>query len=369
MKVPIIGTALLKFGDLWDVGIVELIENSGKKAIKSAGISAEEISTLYISNALSPHISGISMLNVVASEKLGIPINVPIISGEASGALAIKEAAQAILSGRCECALVIGAEKTSDLRTEEVNSATQSFLGEEEVFIGATVQSQFAMMTKKYISTFGLKPEELSYIPSKSHKNALNNEFAQFCFGLDEKKINSSTIMSSPIRMLDCASYCDGAAALVLCSEDFAKAHQLKVIGNLIASSQATDSLSLSHRKDIISINSTTKASEEALSEARLKIKDVDLFEIYDQFPISEILGVEDMGLTVKGKGLEFIKANPKMVNLSGGIKSCGHAIGATGIRQAVDIIHRIKDNNLRYGLAHTLSGTGSMCVVNIFGK
>lgn len=369
MRIPIIAASQIKFGEFWEKGIRELIRESGEKAIKEAGLKSKDIGKLYIANVFASKTNGQSLPSSVAFEELGISNCACINAGDASGAAAINEAANSILSGQSNVAMVLGVEKISDFKTNKIYSLSSELIGQEESFVGATVQSQFAIMTRKYANDFKINPNELSFIPSKNHKNALGNENAQYIFELSEEKIASSPLGADPLRMFDCASYCDGAAALIMCNEKMAKKLKSKIKGYLLASSIASDSLSLSKRKSIIEMEATAKAVRDALGSAKLKQNDIDLLEVHDFAPVSEVMAVEDLGFCSKGKGLDFVKKNTQKINLSGGLKACGHALGATGVRQAVDVLRLLKANDFKLGITHTISGTGGLVVVNIFQR
>ena len=369
MKIPIIGAYSTGFGDLWDKDLGDILEEAGVNALKSAGISADDVDAVYIANAFSSKINGHAPICSLCFERLGISSSICISSGDASGAVAIKEAANLIMSGAAKYVMILGAEKSTDLKTNEMLAVAQDTIDDkEESFIGATVQSLFAIITRKYMADFGYNRDDLSFININSHKNGITNEFAQFRFELDINKINSSTFIADPIKALDCSPYCDGASAIILCSNDAAEKSKGNVLGYLLGSGIASMPISLSKRKSITRIDSTANAAAEAYKKAGLTPKDIGLIEAYDIVPISGILSIEDMGFAEKGKGIEFIKKNPKMVNSSGGMKSCGHAAGATGVRQAVNIIKKLKENGLKYGISNTMSGTGSLSAVNIYG-
>ena len=368
MRIPIIAASLIKFGDLWEKGIIDLIRDSSQKVLSDAGIKSNEVDELYIANEFSSIATGQSSLSSIAFEETGISNSVCVNAGDVSGAAAIKMAANSILAGQSDIVMVLGAEKITDLKISEISSLASSLISQkEEGFIGATVQSQFAIMTRKYLHDFRLNSHELSFIPSINHKNAVENEFAQYQFELSEEKISSSPFIAEPIRLLEASSYCDGSAAIIMCSRKVSKKFSRKIKANLIASSLVSDSLALSKRKSITAIESTAKASKEAFEAAGIKQKDVDLMEVHDFVPITEVLAVEDMGFAGKGDGIKFIRSNAKKINLSGGLKGCGHPLGATGIRQSIDIVKKLKKLRLRYGITQTLTGTGSMSAVNIF--
>jgi len=360
MKIPIIATSLVKFGDLWEKSLGDLMKEAGELALRNAKLKPGMIDSLHIANAFSQE-----MLSALAYEKLGISNSVSVNAADASGAVAIKEASNSILSGQSNIAMVLGVEKMTDFKSNDVLAWTSKLLGNEEYFTGATVQSQFAMITRKYLNDFGLKAEDLWFVPSKNHQNGVSNEYAQYRFELKQEKISSSPLAADPIRMFECASYCDGAAALIMCSSKIAR--KFKAKGYLLASSAASDSLALSKRKSLTSIESTKNAAESAYHAAGISSGNIDLAEVHDIVPISEVLAIEDLGFAKKGSGLGYIKSNNK-INPSGGLKACGNPLGATGVRQAIDVLRRLKSNKLKYGLTQTMAGTGSMSIVNIFG-
>lgn len=365
-KVPIIATSITKFGELWDKGINELIAEAGKKALAEASILPNQIGSLYIANEFSSRINGRSLLSSIAFEDLGMDNAICVNAGDASGSAAISLARDSISSGQSEIAMVIGVEKTSDLKSSEMLEMASSLIDQREASIGSTIQSQFAMITKKYMKDYELNPNDLSFIPSNSHKNALNNDFAQYRFELSEEKINSSPYFSEPIRLLELASYCDGAAALVMCNKRLSKKFK-KIKCSLASSAIASDSLALSKRISITSFQSTEKAARASLEQAGIKIQDIDAMELYDLAPIAEVLAVEDIGFAKKGQGISFIKRNLEKINTNGGLKACGNPCGATGVRQAISIIDKLNKEKLEYGLAQTIGGAGALSAVNIF--
>ncbi|MBI2650184.1 hypothetical protein HYX04_02620 [Candidatus Woesearchaeota archaeon] len=365
-KASIIATSLTKFGELWEKGINDLISEAGKKALDDAGISPSQIDSLYIANEFASPVSGQSLLSSIAFEELGIDGAVCVNAGDASGSVAVNLANNSLLSGQSEIAMVIGAEKTSDIKSAEMLALASSLIDQkEEANAGATIQSQLALITKKYLNDFGLDADELHFIPSNNHKNALSNEFAQYRFELSEDKIGSSQIFADPIRLLELASYCDGAAALVMCSAKISKKFDGRI--RLSSSAVASDSLALSKRRSITSLQSTEKAAELAFKHAGIQNKDIGVMELYDLAPITEVLAIEGLGFAKKGEGINFIKKNIEKINTNGGLKACGNPSGATGVRQAISLIDKLRKNELKYGLSHTLAGTGALSAVNIF--
>lgn len=368
MKVPIIGTSSTKFGELWDKGFRDLIRESGRKALENAKIKASDIDAVYVSNAFSQKTCSQALLSPVLYEELGISNSVCINGADCSGAIAINEAAKSIVSGENKIVMALGFEKISDFKPKNVLALTADTLSEQESKSGATIFSQFALITQKYLHDFKLKPEDYYFLLSESHKNAIANENAQYRFELSEEKIKSSPIASEPLRMFECASYCDGAAAVIMCNEDVSKKLD-NAKGFFLSGSVKADTLNLAKRESIIEMKSTINASIDSFKMSGLQPSQIGAMEIYDLVPIAEVIAVEDIGFAKKGYGIEFVKKNIKRINLSGGLKACGHAPGATGIRQAISLIHVLRKNKIDYGLTQTLAGTGALSAVNIFSS
>jgi len=180
------------------------------------------------------------------------------------------------------------------------------------------------------------------------------------------------------LKLLDCSPISDGAAAVVITRENAKKKHSHPI--SIVASEVATDTLSLHTRKIFSSLSSVVKASENAYRKAGVKPKDIDVAEIHDCFSIAEVIAQEDLGFSKKGEGAKDISAGKRtlrkgdiIVNPSGGLKACGHPVGATGIKQIVEIVEQLRDEagqrqveKANIGLTHNVGGTGSVAVIHI---
>ena len=340
MNIPIIQTSLIKFGQLWDKNISDLIYKVVEK------LDLTDVDAAFVANVYH-HATG---------EELHIDNTACINEEGASGAMALRQAAASIMSGQCKCAIVLGVEKATDLTGTQINNI--SSLPTEEKSQGATVSSQFALMAQKYMHEYGIKPADLASVASLNHKNAMQNPYAQFASELSAEAILQSPMVADPIHTLECAPHSDGAAAVVMCHPDSASSY--KVQGHFTASLIATDYENTAQRASLTSLDATKKCAK----QISMKISKA---EVYDIYPISELLAVEDLGFAKKGEAWGFIKKNKDMINASGGLKACGHAVAATGVRQAIDVLSRLKASE--HGLTHSLAGTGRLSVVNIFKK
>jgi len=375
MKVAIIGYAQTKFGEHWDKGLRDLISEAGNKAIKNSNLKKEDIDKVVCANALAPAVNGQSQINALCYDELGIKSSTVISCGNASGAEAIRQAALEIKSGKSNIVMVLGVEKITDLLLSQIVTVSSQLLDQEfEAYNGATITSIYAMMQRAYMEKFNVNEKEIAKIPVKNHKNALNNEYAQFNFEITTESVLKSAIIASPIRMLNNAAPSDGAAALILCKENLAK-NYTKTPFFIIGSGTGNDYLALHDRESLTEIKATKIAAEEAYKQAGINLSDVSAVEVHDVTSISEIFAVEDLGFCKKGEGIKFIEESEKFdvnpsINPSGGLKACGHPLAATGIRQAIDVCNYLKqNNNAKIGLTHTLSGSGSLAIVNIFSR
>lgn len=354
MRVAIAAYHQLKFGEHWDKSCDDLVIEVCNGLQKNSSIKPEDIDSAFIGS----YLDSIKASNLVYDE-FGIK-GIPIYS-DIAGSLAIMQAFYSIVSGKAKIAMVVGVEKTSDFLSEKLAKLKLSLVG-DDVFNGLTLDAGYALITKKYMQEFKLTREKLASVSVKNHKNALNNEFAFLRKKINNEQVINSPLVADPLRVMDTAPLCDGAAAILLCGEDIVESYCKDPVF-IINSAIGHDKSKLSDRGNLTTIKATSKAIKSALST---KITEISLAEVHDIFSISEIIAVEDLGLCEKGQGADFIKDNKNRINPSGGLKACGHAIGATGVRQTIDVVKRLKNG---LGLSHSISGFGSSCIINLFSK
>ena len=251
---------------------------------------------------------------------------------------------------------------------------------EWEGFVGATLSAIYAMMAKLHMKEFGTTEEDLAMVSVKNHRNAINNPKAQFKSEISVDAVLNSPYVAEPLKLLDCAPISDGAACVVLASEEVAKQYTDTPV-YIKASAQASDYLALHTRKELTTMQSVVAASRQAYKQAGIEARDIDVAELHDSFTIAEIMAYEDLGLIEKGKGAELIRdgvvemGGEIPVNPSGGLKACGHAVGATGVRQVVELTLQLRGDagkrqvDCENGLALNIGGTGGTAVVTILGR
>jgi len=381
--VSIIGIGITKFGELWEKSLRQLGLETGLSAINDAGITSADIDALYIGNMAAGSTLQQEHVSALMADYCGLTNNhVPatrVEAASASGGLALRQAYMAIAGGFIDIAVVGGAEKMTDVSDSE-SSYTVSMGSDEqwESKAGATFASLHAMIAQSHIDEYGTTREEMSAVSSKNHYHASMNPMAQFPFKLSPEAVSNSGIVSSPLRMLDCAPNSDGAAAVVLCASDKSSKYTKKAI-KIIGSGQASDTLSLHHRKYLNRMPAIGIAAKRAFESCNKKPSDLDLIEVHDNFTISEIIALEEIGIFKRGEaGAKILEGETKIggkipVNTSGGLKARGHAPGATGIAQVVEIVQQLRGEagdrqvkNAKIGMVENHGGTAATAVVHI---
>ena len=381
--VAVIGVGVTKFGELWDRSFRQLITEAGAKAILEAGISGKEIDALYVGSMGSGRFVGQEHVGALVADCSGFShLHIPstrVESACASGGLAVRQGYLSVASGINDIVVVGGIEKMTDVVGNEATNTLATVADQEwEAFFGATFPGLYAMIATKHMHDYGTTREQLAQVAVKNHANGALNPNAQFRREISLDAVIKAPPVSYPLGMLDCSPVSDGAATVVLCAAEKAKKYIDDPV-KIIASGQASDTLSLHGRREICTFDSTVHAAKMAYKQANLKSKDIDVAEVHDSFTIAEILAIEDLGFVKKGEGGKAIDKKITTldgeipINTSGGLKAKGHPIGATGVAQIAEIVAQLQGKadkrqikDAKIGLAHNVGGTGASCVVHI---
>lgn len=385
-RVAVIGIGATEFGELWDESFRDIGIQAGLAAVADANISADRIDALYVGNMSAGRFIEQEHIGALIADYAGLARDhIPATRVEAAGAsggLALRQGFMAVASGLHDIVVVGGAEKMTDVSDVESAMIQSSAADQEwETVLGATFPALHALIAKRHMHEFGTTREQLADVAVKNHKHGSLNPKAQFQREITRETVLGSPLVSSPLRVFDCAPSSDGAAAVVLCPLDIAKKFT-EIPVEIVGSGQASDTLSLHDRKDICTMEATKVAAKRAFTMANLTTKDVDVAEIHDNFTISEILAIEDLGFFKKGEGGRATEAGLTglegeiAVNTSGGLKARGDPIGATGLAQTVEIVAQLRGKadkrqvkDAMVGLAHNVGGTGATVVVHLFRR
>jgi acetyl-CoA C-acetyltransferase len=342
MTSCIVGWAHGKFGKREGEDLEKMIVEVATGAIADAGLTPGDIDEIYVGHFGGGFVKQDFPASLVlqASDALRFKPSTRVENACATGSAAIHQAANAIAARAARIALVVGVEKMTETPGEQIGGILMkaSYVKEEDRD-GMSFAGVFGQIAQLYFQRYGDQSDAMARIAAKNHKNGVSNPYAQlrkdlgyeFCRTVSDK----NPIVAGPLRRTDCSLVSDGAAALVLADLDTALALKKAVLLRAVA--QVNDYLPLS-RRDIVEFEGCAQAWKQAFARSRLSIDDLSLVETHDCFTIAELIQYEAMGLVPKGQGgraaLEGLteKTGKLPINASGGLKSKGHPIGATGV-------------------------------------
>ncbi|MEM3555815.1 MAG: thiolase domain-containing protein [Candidatus Micrarchaeia archaeon] len=383
-RVAIVGAAMTKFGEEWERGFREMIAEAGVKAIEDANMSGKEIDAIYGGTMAAGRLIGQEHITALIADYMGLnPIPATRVEAAcASGGVALRTGYLAVASGLHDVVVVGGVEKMTDVPVGDAAVALGGAGDQEwELFMGATFPALYALMARRHMHEFGTTEEQMAMVAVKNHYNASKNPYAHFQKRITLRDVMKSRKVASPLKLFDCSPITDGAAAVILAPLERAGKYTDTPV-EIIASAQASDTLALHHRKSLTTLNATVEAARKAYAMAKLKPNDIDVCEVHDCFTIAEIIAYEDLGFFKKGKGGKAVEDGETAldgripVNTSGGLKGCGHPVGATGVKQAVEITWQLRGEakerqvkGAEVGLTHNVGGSGATCVIHIMRR
>ena len=383
-SVSIVGVGLTKFGEQWEKSFKELIAEAGIKAIQDSGLERKDVDAVYGGCMASGRFVGQEHIGALIADQLGLnPVpSTRVEAACASGGVALRMGYMAVASGIHDIVAVGGVEKMTEVSTEDAGFALGGAGDQEtELFVGASFPALYALMARKHMKKFGTTEEQMASVAVKNHANAVNNEYAQFRRAIDIDTVMNSGYVSSPLKLLDCSPITDGAAAVLLMPTEQAKKINDKAV-EIIASTQASDTLALSDRENLYETKAAKIAGKQAYEQAGIKPNDVSFAEVHDCFTIAEIMAIESLGFCKLGEGGKFTEqGNTQLsgqipINTSGGLKGKGHPVGATGVAQAIETYlqlngeagkRQVKDAEI--GMTHNVGGSGATAVVHLYKK
>jgi acetyl-CoA C-acetyltransferase len=299
----------------------------------------------------------------------------------ASAGVAVRAAVRAIRRGECDVVLAGGCERMTNRSTAAVTEGLASAADDlYEIRAGITFPGAYAIMQRAYVERFGGTREDLAHVAVKNHEHALPNEYAQFHREITVQEVLDAPPVSEPIGLLDACPVTDGASAVVLVSDEYARRHDLEAPVSITGSGQGGDQLALQDREALAVTPATERAATEAYADADRRPGDVDVVEVHDCFTIAEVLALEGLGLYDVGEAVaaarrgETTASGRLPVNLSGGLKAKGHPVGATGGSQIVEMTRLLRGDHpnadhvadATVGLTHNAGGTVASAVVHV---
>ncbi|QRV14729.1 thiolase family protein [Haloterrigena salifodinae] len=372
--VAIIGASMTKFGQREEEWILELLAEAGLECLADAGAEASDVDHLYVSNMASGEFEGMTgVMNALAHDLGAMPAYTQRIDQtSSSGGAGIYAAWQSIASGASDLTLLVGGEKMTHRTTGESTDIIASVTHPDEYKHGVTLPSFAGLTARHYLERFDAPRESLATVAAKNHKNGVDNPNAQFQKEVAVDTILESPVIADPLRLYDFCPVTDGSAALLLCSEETAREYtdDYVVISGIDG---ATDTHVVHEREDPTVMGGVVESGNGAYEMSGYGPDDIDVAELHDMFTILEFLQMEGLGFAEQGEAWELVEdgyterdTGELPINTSGGLKSKGHPLGASGVAQAVEIYEQLMDEA---GPRQVDADVGLCCNVGGFGN
>ncbi len=379
-EVAMVAAGMTRFGELWESSLRDLFAEAAVEALRA--VKADHVDAMYVGCMSAGQFVGQEHLGPLMADAIGLSgvAATHVESACASGGVALRSAFLEVASGASDLVLAAGVEKMTDGADVTAVLATAADQ-ETEAYQGITFPGLYAMIARAHMQSKGTTEEDLAWVAVKNHRHGALNPKAQFRREVTLDEVLKSSMVADPLRLLHCSPVSDGAAAVLLCPLDQAGRYTDRPV-RIRASGLATSTMALADRKDPAFLDAVQLSGERAYSMAGLSPRDIQVAEVHDCFAIAEICCVEALGLVATCSGRHAARSGETAlggripVNTSGGLKSKGHPVGATGIAQAIEIFEQLRDEadarqvpGARVGLAQNMGGSGASSVVHIFER
>lgn len=379
--VYIAGIGQLKVEKESSLSIREMGAKVIREALNDAGI--EQVDAIFLGNMLSGMISSQQQLGslVASASGLGGTEAVTLEAACGSGGAALRAGFMAVMSGMCDTVVVCGLEKMScddkDFITKSIATASD---WEKEGSKGETFVTLNSYLMQNYVEHYKISPDAFGMFGVNAHKNAFTNSNALFKKEITIQDYISSKFIAGPLRLYDASPICDGAAAIVLSNKPLVKTSKNLPQIKITASSAATEAVGINDRAYPLMAEGISKSGIKAFKIANISASDVDFFELHDAYSIIATLSLEAMGFAKPGQGWKLAHEGEILLNgrlpisTFGGLKARGHAIGASGVYQAVEAYLQLTNqagenqikNDARIGLIQSIGGTASTIITHV---
>jgi acetyl-CoA C-acetyltransferase len=379
-KVAILGIGQTKIDEHWDLSLREIGGNAAFAALQDAGL--EKVDALFVGNMLSPLVDGQNQLGTFLSDWIGLwgQEAIKVEAACASGAAALRAGLMAVASNEIDSALIVGVEKMTDKAGHDVTSALATAADADyEVEQGISFVGLNALIMRRYMYEFGWKHEDFAPFSINAHANAMHNPFARLHEKITVEKFEKSSMVATPINLLDASPIGDGAAAVVIVPAEKVASVRGRPRITVAGSASATDTIAVHSRKDPLFLSAAYESSKRACEMAGIQPQDIDVFELHDAFSIMSALSLEACGFAERGQGVRLgleneITPHGKIpVCTRGGLKARGHPVGATGMYQIVEVAQQLRGecgetqvDGGRTGMAQNIGGSGATIITHV---
>ncbi|MFH1844760.1 MAG: acetyl-CoA acetyltransferase [bacterium] len=387
--VCIVGIGCTEFGEHFHLSYEDLVAAAAHDALADAGVSRRQIDAAWLGTAFPDAGVYKGRAGMDLAEPLGL-FHIPITRVSnycATAAEAVRGAVNSLLAGESNVALALGVEKLRDRSPQDSIVKLMVEMGHPFYQKGFTAAGTFAMYASRHFEKYGVTREDLAAISVKNHAHACLNPRAHYRREITLEQALHSPLVADPLTVMDSCPTTDGAAAVILVRAEDAGKYAgtpvyLKGLG--LSVSTGWDLPFFDESYDLLSFQAARVAAKKAYRQAGIDdpAAQIDLAEVHDCFSIVELLTYEDLGFCQQGEAKELVRSGATRrdgdipVNVSGGLLSCGHPVGATGIRMVHEICEHLRGSagdrqisGARLGLAHNIGGPGAIAAVTILGK
>ena len=379
-QIAILGIGQTKVDEHWDKSLKELGGEACFAAMQDANM--DKVDALFVGNMLSPMIDGQNQLGTFFSDWIGLwqheAVKVEAACG--SGAAALRVGLMAVASGEIDSAMVLGVEKMTDMAGHDVTAALAAAADADyELEQGVSFVGINALVMRRYMYEFGWKHADFAPFSINAHANAMHNPNARLHMEITTQQFEKSSMVSTPINLLDASPIGDGAAAVIIVPAE--KVHSVPRRPRIVlsGSASATDTIAVHSRKDPLFLAAAYASAKRAYEMADVTPDDIDVFELHDAFSIMTALSLEACGFAERGQGPRLgldneIRPDGRVpVCTRGGLKARGHPVGATGMYQIVEVVQQLRGEcgktqveDAKIGMAQNIGGSGATVLTHI---
>lgn len=377
--VAIIGIGQTKIDEHWNYSLRELAGFATLDAMADAG--REGADGIFVGNMLSGMVDKQNSLGIMIADWVGNRGRdaVKIEAACASGAAAFRSALMAVASGEMDSAIAVGVEKMTDIHPKDVTAALATAADADfEVEQGVSFVGLNALIMRRYMYEYGWKHIDFAPFSINAHENAMHNPYARLHDRITAEQFEKSSMVATPVNLLDASPIGDGAAAAYLVPLDSLTRGAAPLI-RVAGSAAATDSIAIHDRKDPLFLSAAYHSAKRAYEQAGVGPGQIDVFELHDAFSIMSALSLEACGFAERGQGVrlgldnEITPTGRVPICTRGGLKARGHPVGATGMYQIVEVVQQLRGecgptqvDGARVGMAQNIGGSGATILTHI---
>lgn len=379
--VYIVGIGQTPVGEQWERSLRHIAHDAVIPALRDAG--AEQVDALYVGNMLSGELVGQEHLGALVADFVGLR-GIEAFKIEAacgSGGAALRTGYMAVAGGLHDVVVVVGVEKMTDTIGKDTTAGLVMAADQEfEAAEGVSFVALNALLMRRYMVEFDVPHGAFGHFAVNAHHNAAGNPNAMFPSPITLDTYRRATMIADPINLMDSSPICDGAAAVVLASEEAARAlRNGRRPVRIAASAIGTDSLAIHDRRDPLVLEAAWISSQKAYQQAGVTIEDIDLFELHDAFTIMAALSLEACGYAERGRGVRLAEEGEITIEgrvpvaTMGGLKARGHPVGATGVYQVVEATLQLQGlagvnqvRNANVAMTQNIGGSGATVATHI---